>query len=261
MIFPHNHNQTNQMKLTIEIPNEHAHALLSLLANLTATKPEPVADPAPGHPELPLGRFYIKSLGSALVDEMHLYPDTPEVRKANEIADAAFRKTAQVGMPSEQYMAARMAEGELEEIGSLNTPDLAAKWIAAGGDVPPTPEQLAALAARTRDDEDPALADVRWQATPEAAPEPEPWDEPTPTETDEFNSDPTRREIAWPLEISVTELPDLPEGKTQWVYRGTFEGKRYECTDDRSVFFYSSASKFWSKSIDFSTSLHHIEAI
>lgn len=204
------------MKLTIEIPNEHAHALLSLLANLTATPTELVADPCPGHPELPL-------------------------------------------TPSEQYMAARMAEGELEEIGSLNTPDLAAKWVAAGGDVPPTPEQLAAMIRLP--DEYPTLADVRWQATPEPTPEPDPWDLPTPTETDEFNSDPTRREIAWPLEISVTELPDLPEGKTQWVYRGTFEGKRYECTDDRSVFFYSSASKFWSKSIDFSTSLHHIEAI
>ena len=204
------------MKLTLEIPNEHAPALLALLSALMPVRLEPQADPAEGHPELPL-------------------------------------------MPAEQYMAARMAEGELEEIGSLNTPDLAAKWIAAGGDVPPTPEQLAAMSRLP--DEDPTLADVRWQATPESAPEPDPWDMPQPTEPDEFNSDSTRRVIEWPLEISVTDLPDLPEGKTQWVYRGTFEGKKYECSDDRSVFFYSSASNIWLKSLDFSTSFHHIEAI
>ena len=167
------------MKLTLEIPNEHAPALLALLSDLMPVRLETQADPAEGHPELPL------------------MPATP-------------------------------------------SNDLAAKWIAAGGDVPPTPEQLAAMAS---------------------TPEPDPWDMPQPTEPDEFNSDPTRREIAWPLEISVTELPDLPKGKTQWVYRGTFEGKKYECSDDRSVFFYSSASKIWLKSHDFSTSFHHIEAI
>jgi hypothetical protein len=203
------------MKLTLEIPNEHAPALLALLSDLMPVRLEPQADPAEGHPELPL-------------------------------------------MPEEQYMAARMAEGELEEIGSLNTPYLAAKWIAAGGDVPPTPEQLAAMSRLP--DEDPALADVRWQATPEPAPNPEPWDMPQPTETDEFDSDPTRREIAWPLTMTVTDLPDLPEGKTQWVYRGTFAGKKYE-SDDRSVFFYSPTSKSWLKSNDFSTALHHVEAI
>jgi hypothetical protein len=230
MIFPQQPNQTNQMKLTIEIPNEHAHALLSLLANLTATPTELVADPCPGHPELPL-------------------------------------------TPSEQYMAARMAEGELEEIGSLNTPDLAAKWVAAGGDVPPTPEQLAAMIRLP--DEDPALADVRWQATPEAAPEPEPWDEPTPTAAavgfatgtngklevvalDETNPDPTQRVLVWPQELLSIALPELPKGKTKWVYRGTFGALRHKANKG-AVYYYDEYR--WSPTYCFSTSFHHIEAI
>jgi hypothetical protein len=125
------------MKLTLHIDDNIAPALIQALASLLSRDNELVADPCPGHPELPL-------------------------------------------TPSEQYMAARMAEGELEEIGSLNTPDLAAKWVAAGGDVPPTPEQLAAMIRLP--DEDPALADVRWQATPEPTPEPDPWDLPPYTE-------------------------------------------------------------------------------
>jgi hypothetical protein len=209
MIFPQQPNQTNQMKLTIEIPNEHAHALLSLLANLTATPTEPVADPCPGHPELPLAPV-------------------------------------------------------------LATDDLAAKWIAAGGDVPPTPEQLAALAALTRtDDEDPALADVRWQAT-------EPLEDSQfiphaavgfaagtngkleVVPLDETNPDPTQRVLAWPQRLLLIALPELPVGKTKWVYRGTFGALRHEA-DKRAVFYYDECR--WSPTYCFSTSFHHIEAI
>ena len=220
------------MKLILEIPNEHAPALLALLSDLMPVRLEPQADPAEGHPELPL-------------------------------------------MPAEQYMAARMAEGELEEIGSLNTPDLAAKWVEAGGDVPPTPAQLAAMSRIP--DEYPALADVRWQATPEATPEPEPWDVPTPTDAavgfaagtngklevvalDETNPDPTQRVLAWPQELLSIPLPEKPEEKTKWVYRGTFKGQNYDGRD-RSVFYYSPTLKNWIESYGFSTFFHHIEAI
>jgi hypothetical protein len=185
------------MKLTIEIPNEHAHALLSLLANLTATPTELVADPCPGHPELPLAPV-------------------------------------------------------------LASDDRTAKWIAAGGDVPPTPEQLAALAGRTRtDDEDPALADVRWQATPEATPEPGPWDA---WDAAEAAKDQTQRVLQWPDHLTAIALPELPEGKTEWVYRGTFGGQKYDA-DDRAIFYYCTTRKDWIRTYDFSTVLHHIEAI
>lgn len=42
------------MKITLEIPNEHAPALLALLSDLMPVRLEPQADPAEGHPELPL---------------------------------------------------------------------------------------------------------------------------------------------------------------------------------------------------------------
>lgn len=161
------------MKLTLEIPNEHAPALLALLSDLMPVRLEPQADPAEGHPELPL-------------------------------------------MPATQGN------------------DLAAKWIAAGGDVPPTPEQLAAMSRLP--DEDPALADVRWQATP----------------------DPTQRVLNWPQELLSIAPPELPEGKTKWVYRGTFSGDRIE-VNGRAVFYHDTVK--WCPTCHFSTIFHHVEAI
>jgi hypothetical protein len=60
------------MRITLDIPNEHAHALLSLLANLTAKPEEPQADPAPGHPELPLTSLVrLESLHDGGVSNRH----------------------------------------------------------------------------------------------------------------------------------------------------------------------------------------------
>lgn len=183
------------MKLTLEIPNEHAPALLALLSDLMPVRLEPQADPAEGHPELPL-------------------------------------------MPATQGN------------------DLAAKWIAAGGDVPPTPEQLAAMSRLP--DEDPTLADVRWQATPEATPEPEPWDA---WDAAEAAKDQTQRVLQFPDHLTVIALPELPEDKTEWVYRGTFGGQKYDAEDDRVIFYYCTARENWIRTYDFSTTLHHVEAI
>lgn len=220
------------MKLTLHIDDNIAPALVQALASLLSRDTETVADPCPGHPELPL-------------------------------------------MPAEQYMAARMAEGELEEIGSLNTPDLAAKWIAAGGDVPPTQAQLAAMSRLP--DEDPALADVRWQATPEPTPEPDPWDVPKSTDAavgfaagtngklevialDENNPDMTQRVLSWPKELLSVALPEHPEGKTRWVYRGTFNTYKFQ-TGGREVFYFSAGDSRWIPTTYFSGFFHHIEAI
>jgi hypothetical protein len=140
----------------------------------------------------------------------------------------------------------------------LASDDLSAKWIAAGGEVPPTPEQLAALANPTRaNDEDPALADVRWQATLEATPEPGPWDA---WDAAEATKDQTRRVLQWPDHLTAIALPELPEGKTEWVYRGTFGGQQYDAIG-RDVLYYSSGSEKWVLTCHFSADLHHIEAI
>lgn len=82
------------------------------------------------------------------------------------------------------------AEGHPELPLTLPTPqamsvdEWSKKWIEAGGDVPPTPEQLKAIqcGVHAHNDEDPAFADVRWQATPEPVTEPDPWDLPPYTE-------------------------------------------------------------------------------
>ena len=42
------------MKITLDIPNEHAPALLAMVSDLMPVRLEPQADPAEGHPELPL---------------------------------------------------------------------------------------------------------------------------------------------------------------------------------------------------------------
>jgi len=56
------------MKLTIEIPNENAHLVLSLLATIAAKPQEPQADPAPGHPELPLPDMPVNTVPQEIVD-------------------------------------------------------------------------------------------------------------------------------------------------------------------------------------------------
>lgn len=184
------------MKLTLEIPNEHAPALLALLSDLMPVRLETQADPAEGHPELPL------------------MPATP-------------------------------------------SNDLAAKWIAAGGDVPPTPEQLAAMAS---------------------TPEPDPWDLPPYTDAepagfaagtngklevialDENNPDMTQRVLSWPQELLSVALPEHPEGKTRWVYRGTFNTYKFQ-TGGREVFYFSAGDSRWIPTTYFSGFFHHIEAI
>lgn len=50
------------MKITLDIPNEHAPRLLALLSDLMPVRLEPQADPAEGHPELPLSPFTPETL-------------------------------------------------------------------------------------------------------------------------------------------------------------------------------------------------------
>jgi hypothetical protein len=69
-------------------------------------------------------------------------------------------------------------------------------------------------------------------------------------------TDPTRRDL--PLPDGLPELPPLPEGKTRWVYRGRFDELRIP-TYGRIVRYFESHA--WWETSEFSTILHHIEAI
>ena len=56
------------MKITLDIPNEHAPRLLALLADLMPVRLEPQADPAEGHPELPLAMPVAKWAEKAIAE-------------------------------------------------------------------------------------------------------------------------------------------------------------------------------------------------
>jgi len=54
--------------------------------------------------------------------------------------------------------------------------------------------------------------------------------------------------------------PPLPEGKTRWIYRGTFEGGDEHPCRLRHVY-YSRFGENWMRAYNFSTHAHHIEAV
>lgn len=73
----------------------------------------------------------------------------------------------------------------------------------------------------------------------------------------EFSIDPTMRDLPFPDGIVP---PLLPEGKTRWVYRGTFgliEARPCESKHVR----YSICGIDWRHAYNFSTHAHHIEAV
>lgn len=56
--------------------------------------------------------------------------------------------------------------------------------------------------------------------------------------------------------------PPLPEGKTRWVYRGTFLGDdTFYAELPRHVEYFVPDEKRWHATRYFSTELHHIEAV
>jgi hypothetical protein len=91
----------------------------------------------------------------------------------------------------------------------------------------------------------------------EANPDPAPGhpELPLQDEAELEETDPTLRDL--PLPDGLPELPLLPEGKTRWVYRGTFGGLSIPA-DGRIVRYFSHD---WRETRWFNTILHHIEAI
>ena len=73
----------------------------------------------------------------------------------------------------------------------------------------------------------------------------------------ELGIDPTMRDLPFPDGIIP---PQLPEGKTRWIYRGTFDFiNDYPC-GPRYVR-YSIGGITWMIAFNFSTHAHHIEAV
>lgn len=70
--------------------------------------------------------------------------------------------------------------------------------------------------------------------------------------------DPTRQVVSIPAEY--LPLPPLPEGKTQWVGRGTFADVCY-AGGDREVRYFGTRAPKWYPTPDFDMDLFHIEAI
>lgn len=148
------------MKITLDIPNEHAPRLLALLSDLMPVRLEPQADPAEGHPELPL------------------------------------------------------------------------------------------------DDESEAIAETRWAPI-------EGIDAADPMKVEMEPAAPVRDgDAELPFPEGFPELPPLPEGKTRWVYRGTFSHvcKSEEVTYLNRVIKYWDGLE-WCVTQTFTTYFHHIEAI
>lgn len=71
--------------------------------------------------------------------------------------------------------------------------------------------------------------------------------------------DGTRRDLPFPDGIIP---PPLPEGKTRWIYRGTFmEDDAFYVERPRHIEYFCRNEKRWHLTSHFSTTLHHIEAV
>ena len=73
----------------------------------------------------------------------------------------------------------------------------------------------------------------------------------------ELGIDPTLRDLPFPDGVIP---PPLPEGKTRWIYRGTFDLSIDHPCGPRYVR-YSIGGTTWMIAFNFSTHAHHIEAV
>lgn len=70
-------------------------------------------------------------------------------------------------------------------------------------------------------------------------------------------ADPTMRDLPFPDGVIP---PQLPEGKTRWIYRGTFGLAEARPCESKHVR-YSICGIDWRQAYNFSTHAHHIEAV
>jgi len=71
--------------------------------------------------------------------------------------------------------------------------------------------------------------------------------------------DHTMRDLPFPDGVIP---PPLPEGKTRWIYRGTFpDADAFYVEPSRHIEYFCDHDNQWHLTCHFSTSLHHIEAV
>jgi hypothetical protein len=74
----------------------------------------------------------------------------------------------------------------------------------------------------------------------------------------ESGIDPTMRDLPFPDGVIP---PSPPEGKTRWIYRGTFNDIASYIEPPRHVEYFCEHESRWYLTCHFSTDLHHIEAV
>lgn len=79
-----------------------------------------------------------------------------------------------------------------------------------------------------------------------------------PAEVEVKPEDPTQLEV--PIPDNAPPLPELPEGKTRWIGRGRFEGKKID-GNRRQIKYWLASDDRWTTTYEFSLSPFHIEAI
>lgn len=221
------------MKITLDIPNEHAPRLLALLSDLMPVRLEPQADPAEGHPELPLSPFAPETLKNLRDIGSYNPPTTPD-DESEAIAESA------AGTVDQQLYRAFMAGAQ------AGKPGLVAKQIGVymGDEVSLYP-----------DDESEAIAETRWAPVQGI-------DAADPLKV-EMEAEPVRdgdAELPFPEDFPA--LPPLPEGYSRWVYRGRFDtiacGIGTPCKERKVKYFNVFG---WNDTESFDGPLHHIEAL
>jgi methyl coenzyme M reductase gamma subunit len=73
------------------------------------------------------------------------------------------------------------------------------------------------------------------------------------------NSDPTMRMVQIPAEMFP--LPELPEGKSRWIGRGTFKGYDSGILPNRQIRYWDATDNEWLGTQYFGSWEFHIEAI
>ncbi len=227
-------------------------ALIELLAGMKSR--HAATDPAPGHPEFPLPGMPVA------------YESTHDGGASNRFLKD-FMTAAEQGEPGQdafiQHVLDIMCENLMRSINPENAWELTKAQLKAESDadsLKPIPHRVTTECHKCgggTGQEDPCVCAARHAADPAAAdPLKVAMDDPVEAE------DPTRREFPWG---DLPEPPELPEGKTRWVNRGTFEATAIGLgigTDGRIVYYPDSRTRGeWQRSCDFSGSLHHIEAI
>jgi hypothetical protein len=247
------------MKLTIDIPTERTAEVLRFLAALMPAHQEPQADPAPGHPELPLPdmpddvwKQFSHLDESGMAGKPVRFESTHDGGRSNRFMKD-FMKPDNNQLHNFCEMDATFAA---IQAGKTQTVQEWAERKMRENTGMPIPRRVTTECHKCgggTGQEDPCVCAARHAATIAAAdPLKVAMDDPVEAEPE----DPTMREFPWG---ELPEPPPLPEGKIRWVNRGRFRGVEFD-TGDRTVYWLNNNER-WLETIEFSMDYTHIEAI